>query len=547
MRNALRALWAGPQYDAPVAHLRATTAMTITRGIVLGLVVLYPALLLGTAPSLSLMAPLLLTTALIGGAVSLVYTRRPRAALWVLIGAAYFGGLGSYAFGGGVIHHGMAGPIMPVLIASIALGVRAGAAVAVAVFIGLASLVLGERAGHLPVLAQAARPEDTLLANAAVTIFALVLLHVLGRQLRKSMADVRELTAAGTKAACELEAVMAAHDGVRHVFDRIGHGVLLVSRTGAILESNLEMARVAGTPRRPTGTLTDLLTPIARIEACLREAASGAKAKPVHGFVQRSGDDPLPVTVHAVQQQTSDGPLLITVRDRTAELAAARLKGQFVSFVSHELRTPLTAIRGALGLLEGKPDGLSEAGHQLARMALSNTLRLNKLVDAILDIEKLDSGRLVLERTLQDLRPILEQACAPFPVKLVLPKRAMPSLIAAPRVVQALENVLENAAHFGTGTQPTLVTLSAEAHTVCIRVHDDGPGFAPAYLQHAFERFSQADASDTRARGGTGLGLALSHAIVRAHGGDMCASNAQAGGAVVDIFLPLAEHAHAIR
>ena len=247
--------------------------------------------------------------------------------------------------------------------------------------------------------------------------------------------------------------------------------------------------------------------------------------------------------------------------DLTETRRAENLKNEFVSVVSHELRTPLTSIRGALGLLSGGVAGeLSPSAAQMIGIAQKNADRLVLLINDILDIEKIESGKMRFEMGEISLATLLETAlesnrgyAQTLGVEIELESLA-PALRNAtlsgdePRLQQVLSNLISNACKW---TPPgTSVKLRARLWPACtpenprvsIEVQDAGPGVPPAFESRLFERFAQADGSATRGKGGTGLGLAVTQAIVEKHGGAISyrAPDAECGraGATFHFDLP---------
>ena len=221
--------------------------------------------------------------------------------------------------------------------------------------------------------------------------------------------------------------------------------------------------------------------------------------------------------------------VVVSFRDISERRAVERMKDEFVSIVSHELRTPLTSIRGALGLLAGGRLGeLPQKAHRMLDIAVSNTDRLVRLINDILDIERMESGKITLSRQACDTRGLLEQAAD---VMRPMAERAQvqlnidacdASLFAdSDRLVQTLTNLVSNAIKFsGPGTTITL-SAACEPERVTFNVSDQGRGIPREKLEAIFERFQQVDASDSREKGGSGLGLAICRSIVRQHGGEI--------------------------
>ncbi len=234
--------------------------------------------------------------------------------------------------------------------------------------------------------------------------------------------------------------------------------------------------------------------------------------------------------------------------DITRRKEVQRMKDEFVSIVSHELRTPLTSIRGALGLLEGGVVGeLPGEALELVKIARSNSDRLIRLVNDILDLEKMEAGKLeldpreisaraVIDGVVRALETLAQQA------ELRVRVEAPPELRLVAdedRVTQLLTNLVSNAIKFSPPN--TTVTVSAERRgprTVRLAVRDQGPGIPPDQLGKLFGKFQQVDASDQRRRGGTGLGLSISKAIAEQHGGAIGVETLPGKGALFWADLP---------
>jgi PAS domain S-box-containing protein len=205
-----------------------------------------------------------------------------------------------------------------------------------------------------------------------------------------------------------------------------------------------------------------------------------------------------------------------------------RLKSEFVSTVSHELRTPLTSIYGSLRLLAGGVSGALQAqGQQLLEMSIRSCERLIRLINDLLDLEKIESGQFELKRERVSLRDLLERALRDtqayadgLGVRLLLDAPHDAQAMADPdRIIQVVVNLLSNAAKFSPRGDEVRLALEVKPGGACIAVEDHGPGIPPTFRARVFERFAQADSSDRREKGGTGLGLNICRSIVKAHGG----------------------------
>jgi len=222
-----------------------------------------------------------------------------------------------------------------------------------------------------------------------------------------------------------------------------------------------------------------------------------------------------------------------------------QMKSEFISTVSHELRSPLTSIKGALALmLDGK---LDEESHELVAVSKRNADRLVRLVNDILDLSKLEAGKLQL-----DLRPLDPSAlCSDAAASLdgwaqkagvrlrTCVEPALPCVRAdADRIAQVLANLLSNALKFSPrGAEVVLSAARDPRGGVVFRVEDHGPGIAPEFRDKLFTRFAQAD-RHRREQSGTGLGLAISRALVLEHRGEIWVESELGRGAAFSFMLP---------
>ena len=238
---------------------------------------------------------------------------------------------------------------------------------------------------------------------------------------------------------------------------------------------------------------------------------------------------PIEYTVTPIRKNEEISGAVIIFNDITERKKVEQIKNEFISTVSHELRTPLTSVRGSLGLLVGGAGGvLPDQASTLLAIANKNTERLLLLINDILAIEKIESGKMVYNYKLLTLREFLEASTQAnhaygeqFGINFVITQCPDTIQIYADegRLMQVMNNLLSNAAKFSN--QGAQVELSAvrRAHKVRISITDNGKGIPQNFQKHIFEKFAQADASDTRSLGGTGLGLSISKAIVEQHGG----------------------------
>jgi len=225
-----------------------------------------------------------------------------------------------------------------------------------------------------------------------------------------------------------------------------------------------------------------------------------------------------------------------------------RVKDEFLSIVGHELRTPLTSIRGSLGLLAGgllgelPPEAISMVG-----LAVDNTDRLVRLVNDILDIERMDAGHLPLERAPIGVGELVRQSAQALQgsaedagVHLRTEIEELTVCADADRIVQTLVNLLGNAIKFSPRDSTVTVAVGPGEECARFSVTDRGRGIPADQLDSIFERFNQVDASDAREKGGSGLGLAIARGIVESHGGHLWAESTPGEGSSFCFTLPLA-------
>jgi nitrogen-specific signal transduction histidine kinase len=224
-----------------------------------------------------------------------------------------------------------------------------------------------------------------------------------------------------------------------------------------------------------------------------------------------------------------------------------QLKSDFVSTVSHELRTPLTSMRGALGLvLSGAAGPLSPQANELLRIANQNTERLIRLINDILDIEKIESGSITVRRDRCDLRGVLEATIAgvhgyavEHRVRIALRAPETADVIGdQDRLIQVFTNLLSNAIKFSPAEGEVTVTIEVEHEAVRVAVQDQGPGIPEEFQGRIFGKFQQAEHSSSRRHGGTGLGLAIARAVVERHEGHIRFQTAPGEGTTFTVELP---------
>ncbi|MEA5421248.1 PAS domain S-box protein [Spirulina sp. CCNP1310] len=257
---------------------------------------------------------------------------------------------------------------------------------------------------------------------------------------------------------------------------------------------------------------------------------------------------------------------LLSLMDITERKAIEQMKDEFISIASHELRTPLTSIRGSLGLLAtGRLGQLSDKGQQMLDIAVNNTDRLTRLLNDILDLERIESGRIkILKRRCDGLELIQQAAQAmvsmaeqnqitlclecdrqrfatyPLPEGTVAgqPPFSIYVWVDPDQILQTLTNLISNAIKFSERDRSIWLNVTPDEDQVIFSVHDQGRGIPADKCEAIFGRFQQVDASDSREKGGTGLGLSICREIVQRHGGDIWVTSTVGQGSSFYFSIP---------
>ena len=327
----------------------------------------------------------------------------------------------------------------------------------------------------------------------------------------------------------------------RDIHDNILDAVLTLDDKGLIQECNLAALRIFGDGAQ-------------RLEGRHCEAVLGATLADLlaQGEIALTRSDASRFPAELALSQWHEAERLrytIVIRDLTERRRVERMKDEFLATVSHELRTPLTSVLGALGLLaSGAAGALPKAALPLAEVAKRNGERLSHLIDDILDLTKLEAKQMVLQMRSTTLDSLLREAItanqgyahrADVHLKLELTAGSPQVRVDADRFLQVMANLLSNAIKHSAAGDTVVVSLAWSATRLCVKVQDQGPGIDPKFRAHLFEKFSQADSSDHRAQGGTGLGLYITRMLVERMGGRVDVEAASGPGACFCIEFPL--------
>jgi PAS domain S-box-containing protein len=224
-----------------------------------------------------------------------------------------------------------------------------------------------------------------------------------------------------------------------------------------------------------------------------------------------------------------------------------RMKNEFISVVSHELRTPLTSIHGSLGMLASgllKPD--SPESQRLLQIATDSTERLVRLINDILDIERIESGRVKMSKQTCNVADLMTEAVNVIQpladkanITLLVTRLSIDIWVDPDRIVQTLTNFLSNAIKFSKPDSMVWLEAKQQGKEVLFIVRDNGRGIPEDKLEIIFERFQQLDASDARRQDGTGLGLAICKSIIQQHNGNIWVESTLGEGSSFYFTIPL--------
>jgi len=233
------------------------------------------------------------------------------------------------------------------------------------------------------------------------------------------------------------------------------------------------------------------------------------------------------------------------------------IKDEFISTVNHELRTPLTSIKGSLGLLKYKlADTLDKKTDRLLNVAYDNCIHLAHLVNDILDMEKIAAGKMTydIQRTelIELIRTTVEHHqsfATKYDVELIFETdiNTAYSFVDPGRLSQALINLVSNAAKFSPPEERVIIsTIRLDNYKIKVAIQDNGPGISEQFRSQIFGKFAQADSSNTRAKGGTGLGLNITQSIITAFNGEINYHSEEGSGSTFYFILPLDLAPHSI-
>lgn len=396
------------------------------------------------------------------------------------------------------------------------------------------------------------------------------------QRLQRELDAARRLQEERDRANAALRISQARFAGILEIAD---DAIISIDTKQRITLFNLGAEKIFGyTANEVLGRTLDILLPPSAVMAHRRhvkdfgtssgQARRMGERRPIYG--RRKDGSEFPAEASISRLELGDEMVFtVILRDITERKNVERMKDEFVSVVSHELRTPLTSIHGSLGMLaSGLLSADSERGKRLLQIAVDSTDRLVRLINDILDIERIESGKVNMVKTTCNVVDLLAEAVDGVQaiadradITLEVETLSAQIWVDGDRIVQTLTNLLSNAIKFSPAgnkiwlsatlcekpgdrqqtPDPSTRELSypPPSSEILFVVRDWGRGIPADKLETIFERFQQADASDSRNHDGTGLGLAICRSIVQQHGGHIWVESELGAGSSFYFTLPV--------
>src|ERR1035437_1218597 len=330
---------------------------------------------------------------------------------------------------------------------------------------------------------------------------------------------------------------------------------IVLDRDGRFMAFNAAASAIAPALRRSEAALITLRMP--ELVEAIRRATANRTAQRVEFFERVPLDRWFEAFVTPVKLATvGDGRsdiLLMTFNDLTPLRRVEEMRADFVANASHELRTPLAALLGFIETLQGTAKDDPAARAKFLTIMQGQATRMARLIDDLLSLSRIELNEHLQPNTAVDLAPIVRQVAdglqtlardRDVTIKVASPPDALIVLGDRDELIRALENLVENALKYGAAGKRVDITLTrsqtrAGVPEVRLAVRDYGPGIAPEHLPRLTERFYRVDVADSRAQGGTGLGLALVKHVLNRHGGRLTIESIPGAGASFTMHLPL--------
>jgi two-component system phosphate regulon sensor histidine kinase PhoR len=330
---------------------------------------------------------------------------------------------------------------------------------------------------------------------------------------------------------------------------------IVLDRDGRVIAFNAAASSIAPSLRRGEPALIALRMP--ELVEAIRRATASRTPQRVEFFERVPLDRWFEAFVTPVKlANTADARsdiLLMTFNDLTPLRRVEEMRADFIANASHELRTPLAALLGFIETLQGPAKNDLAARDKFLAIMQGQATRMARLIDDLLSLSRIELNAHLPPNTPLDLAPVVKQVAdglqtlardREVTIKVSAPHDALIVLGDRDELIRALENLVENALKYGAAGKRVDITLAssqtrAGASEVRLAVRDYGPGIAPEHLPRLTERFYRVDVADSRAQGGTGLGLALVKHVLNRHGGRLSIESTPGEGATFIMHLPL--------
>jgi two-component system phosphate regulon sensor histidine kinase PhoR len=330
---------------------------------------------------------------------------------------------------------------------------------------------------------------------------------------------------------------------------------IVLDRDGRVIAFNAAATTIAPALRSGEPALITLRMP--ELVDAIRRASKQREPQRVEFFERVPRDRWFEAFVTPVKLASAgDGQsdiLLMTFNDLTPLRRVEEMRADFIANASHELRTPLAALLGFIETLQGPAKGDAAAREKFLAIMQGQATRMARLIDDLLSLSRIELNAHLQPDTPVDLAPIVRQVVDGLQmlardrgveIKVSTPAESVTVLGDRDELIRALENLVENALKYGAAGKRVDITLTrgqtrAGTPEARIAVRDYGPGIAPEHLPRLTERFYRVDVADSRAQGGTGLGLALVKHVLNRHGGRLIIESTLGAGATFTMHLPL--------
>jgi two-component system phosphate regulon sensor histidine kinase PhoR len=329
---------------------------------------------------------------------------------------------------------------------------------------------------------------------------------------------------------------------------------IVLDRDGRVIAFNAAASAIAPSLRSGEPALITLRMP--ELVDAIRRAAASLSPQRVEFFERVPLDRWFEAFVTPVKLASGDGRsdiLLMTFNDLTPLRRVEEMRADFIANASHELRTPLAALLGFIETLQGTAKDDPVARAKFLTIMQGQATRMARLIDDLLSLSRIELNAHLHPNTPLDLAPIVRQVADGLQtlardrdvvIKVAAPPDALIVLGDRDELIRALENLVENALKYGAAGKRVDITLARSQTRVGtpearLAVRDYGPGIAPEHLPRLTERFYRVDVADSRAQGGTGLGLALVKHVLNRHGGRLNIESTPGAGASFTMHLPL--------